>query len=174
MVDVGLEHRQLPTQDVELRVVVVENLGVAEQLRRGVVGGRDAERRVLLADRLPGRRHICPVARDGQQHGRALRERRPDRVGPSQVQQHVRHLGCADVDWAVVEHVLRWYDDRHVPCAGGDQVAEALRPDEGNNLSRVARGVPRVDEHPPSVTPPAVSAVTPPQQPESERQGQQA
>ena len=50
VVDVGLEHRQLPTQDVELRVVVVENLGVAEQLRRGVVGRRDAEGRVLVAD----------------------------------------------------------------------------------------------------------------------------
>ena len=45
---------------------------------------------------------------------------------------------------------------------------------EARPLVGAERLVPRVDEHPPSVTPPAVLAVTPPQQPETERQGQQA
>ena len=78
---------------------------VAGELHRRVVGGRDPEARVLVADRLPARRHERPVAGHREHDGRVLGDRVPDRVACEQVDEHV----------VAVEHVLRRHDHRDPP-----------------------------------------------------------
>ena len=117
--------------------LAVDHLGRAGELHGGVVGGGDAEPRVLVADRLPRRRDVGPVAGHAEQHHRVLVDGRPDRVRAGQVEDDV----------VAVEDELRRDDDRHVPApATGHEVAEPGRGQERPPLV-VGPPVPRVDEH---------------------------
>jgi hypothetical protein len=124
--DVGLE-RQLAAQDgghaARARALVVDRRR-AGQLHGGVVGGGDAERRVLVADGLPGRRDEGPVPGHAQE----------DRVGsrPGRRRSGWRAPGAARP--CRLEHELGRHDDGHVAsAAGGDQVAELVASTKGRH-----------------------------------------
>src|SRR5664280_2824804 len=97
-------------------------------LNRCIVGGRYAERWILVDGCLPCGWNVRPVSSDAQHDSGLLGEDIEDGVWPSQMEQYP----------VAVENKLRWHHYRYSPAdACGDQMAERVALDERSPLFEV-------------------------------------